>query len=763
MIRRFVRRSVRGKLLLVVVITALVALVIAGAALVTYDVRKYEESRVEDLDTLADVLAAAAGPALAFKDSKEANESLALLRVRPTILAGALYSTDDKIFASYSPDRLGPRELLDGAQSGHLIKGNRIVLVKPVMEKGERVGSLYLVAKYETAKRLRDTLGIVGAVLLFSLLCAVVASTWLQRTFMKPILDMTNASRHVMEERDFSVRVRKTTQDEVGYLVDTFNEMLDEVGRRSAELVESNEVLKREIIERKAAEEARVESEDRFRVLADHAPVLIWINDDRGCIFVNREYLNFSGRTLDQLVGQGSADLLHPEEVEKTVAAYVRAVENRAQFEVEHRLRRADGRYRWFKSIGVPRFRSDGSLVHYVGCSFDITEIKDYIAELGLAEQALREADKKKDEFLAVLSHELRNPLNPIRNAAAILQLGGADPSEVVWAAEVIERQSQQLSRLLEDLMDAARITQGKLELRKQKVTLSEIVDAAVETHKALFEANGQELDVSVPAAPVYLDADPIRMAQVLGNILSNAAKYTEHGGKIRLSASSRGGRVLISIKDTGGGISPADLPHVFDLFMQARAHTIRAAGGLGIGLALVRVLVEMHGGTVEARSEGIGKGSEFLISLPAMAQAGTGSAAGSSTPYPAAKQRLSVLVADDVQDSVDTLAILLRALKHDVHVAHDGSEALDLARKVQPDAAILDIGMPGLTGYEVATRIRRYDWGKKMTLIALTGWGQNNDILQAQNAGFDHHMTKPADAAVLARYLAQAAAARAG
>src|SRR5688500_548173 len=309
--------------------------------------------------------------------------------------------------------------------------------------------------------------------------------------------------------------------------------------------------------------------------------------------------------------------------------------------------------------------------------------------------------------------------------------------------------------------MDAARITQGKLEVRRQRVSVRQIVDAAMETTRALFRTNRQDLEIDVPAGDIYLDADPARMAQVLGNILNNAAKYTPAGGRIRLAVKGQAGRVTISVKDSGSGIAPADLPHVFDLFMQSKLHAAHAAGGLGIGLSLVRVLVQMHGGTVEARSEGLGKGSEFIITMPEMVE--TRPATTDRGPLPlsvSGRRRLRVLVADDVRDSVDSLARLLRALKHEVHIAHDGSEALEVARRIQPDAAVLDIGMPGLTGYEVATRIRRQDWGKKITLIALTGWGQNSDLARSQQAGFDHHMTKPADAVLLAHYLAQAASA---
>lgn len=750
--------SVRGKLLAVVVLTAVTALLIAGTWLIAHDLKNYESSRVGNLTILAEIVAAASGPALLFDDKRTAEASLGLLHVRPSILAAAFYKPSGELFASYSPEQLEVANLLGDQRQGYVIEGDRIALVQPVMERTEEVGFLYLVATYESRSRLLDTAGIVSIVLLLSLLAAVLASTWLQRNLTTPILEMTEAARRVREERDFSVRVRKSTDDEIGYLVDTFNAMLDEVGRRSAELIESNRALSREIAERREAEDARLESEGRFRVLADDAPVLIWINDLHGCVFVNREYLHYTGRKLEEVAGMGWTAIVHPDDVADYAARYEESVNSRSPFEAEVRLRRSDGQFRWFKSMGTPRFRSDGRLMHYVGCSFDIHEIKENIAELDLAHGALREADRRKDEFLAVLSHELRNPLNPVRNAAAVLRLSN-ERSQVVWAAEVIDRQSRQLARLLDDLLDAARITQGKLELRKQRVALSAIVAMAVETTRSLFEANEQRLDITLPAEAIYLEADTSRMSQVLGNILNNAAKYTDRGGHVRLTAARRDGRVAISVKDSGSGIAAADLPHVFDLFMQARAHSTRAAGGLGIGLALVRILVEMHGGTVEARSDGPGRGSEFILTLPADTASQSPAREPGAVIYPAAVRPLKVLIADDVADSVQSLAMVLRALNHDVHVANDGTEALEVARRVQPDVAVLDVGMPGLTGYEVAARIRLHPWGKRMMLIALTGWGQARDIVQSREAGFDHHMTKPADAALLARYLAEAAA----
>jgi PAS domain S-box-containing protein len=753
-----IRNSVRSKLLAVVVLTAVTALVIAGTWLVLHDLKTYENSRAGNLTTIAEVVAAASGPALLFDDRRAAEANLGLLRVRPSILAAAFYRPNGELFASYSPEQLEVANLLGDLRRGYVIEGDRIALVQPVMEKSEEVGFLYIVGRYESRERLLDTAGIVSIVLLLSLLAAVLASTWLQRNLTTPISDMTDAARRVREERDFSIRVRKSSDDEIGYLVDTFNAMLDEVGRRSEELMQSNRALTREIAERREAEDARLESEGRFRVLADDAPVLIWINEPHGCVFVNREYLHYTGQAFERLADMGWTDVIHPDDLDATIRSYRKSLENHSRYEVEHRIRRADGAYRWFKSVGTPRLRADGRLMHYVGCSFDINEIKENIVELDAAHGALREADRKKDEFLAVLSHELRNPLNPVRNAAAVLRLS-SERSQVIWAAEVIDRQSRQLARLLDDLLDAARITQGKLALRKQRVALSAIVAMAVETTRSLFEANDQKLDITLPADTIYLEADTSRMSQVLGNVLNNAAKYTDRGGHIRLTAARKDGRVSISIRDSGSGIAAADLPHVFDLFMQARAHSARAAGGLGIGLALVKILVEMHGGTVEARSDGPGTGSEFVIALPADTEAASTSREPGAASYPVAIRGLKVLVADDVADSVQSLAMVLRALKHEVHVANDGSEALEVARRVQPDVAILDIGMPGLTGYEVATRIRLHAWGRKVMLIALTGWGQNRDLTLAQEAGFDRHMTKPADSALLARYLAEAAA----
>jgi PAS domain S-box-containing protein len=372
------------------------------------------------------------------------------------------------------------------------------------------------------------------------------------------------------------------------------------------------------------------------------------------------------------------------------------------------------------------------------------------------AEEALKEADRRKDEFLAMLAHELRNPLAPIRNAVQILRAKGPPVPELQWARDVIDRQALQLTRLVDDLLDVSRITKGKIALRKERVELAAVVGSAVEGSRPLVEKWGHELTVTLPPEPVHLEADPTRLAQILLNLLNNAAKYTEQGGRIWLTAEREGEAVVIRVKDTGVGIPAEMLPRVFELFTQAERSLERAQGGLGIGLTLVQRLVQMHGGSVEARSEGPGKGSEFVVRLPA-ARAGDEGApgAGEGGQAPAAP-RSRILVVDDNRDAADSLAVLLRLMGHEVHTAHDGLEAVGAATVLRPDVVLLDIGLPKLNGYDAARRVRQ-ERGEGVMLIALTGWGQEEDRRLSREAGFDYHLTKPVELGALQQLLAAA------
>jgi two-component system CheB/CheR fusion protein len=380
-----------------------------------------------------------------------------------------------------------------------------------------------------------------------------------------------------------------------------------------------------------------------------------------------------------------------------------------------------------------------------------------------LAEEALRDSqrrlrdeNRRKDEFLAMLAHELRNPLAPIRNSLELLRITDAAPnSALAKARAIMERQVQQMVRLLDDLLDVSRITRGKLHLRRERVDLASVVQLALETTRPAIEAAGHELAVELSPEPVWLDADPARLAQVLANLLNNACKYTEPGGRISLTAARVApDQVLVRVRDTGIGIAPEMLPKVFDLFAQADRSREMSQGGLGVGLHLAKRLVDLHGGTVEAHSDGPGTGSDFVIRLPVTrnAEAGARNDDGtavrvSRSPPPASKR---VLVADDNTDAADSLAQLLREQGHEVAVAYDGLAALHRAETFLPEVAVLDLGMPGLTGHEVAHRLReRTDLGQ-MRLVALTGWGQESDRRRSIAAGFDLHLVKPLDPADL-------------
>jgi PAS domain S-box-containing protein len=400
---------------------------------------------------------------------------------------------------------------------------------------------------------------------------------------------------------------------------------------------------------------------------------------------------------------------------------------------------------------GAPIFSNSGKILGVV------LVFRDASAERDL-ERNMRDADRRKDEFLATLSHELRNPLAPIRQAVGVIRAPAANQSQIQWSVTVIERQVQNMARLLDDLLDVSRITRGTLEIRKVPVRLRAVLDAAVELARPVIEAKQHVLTIDC-ADDLLLNVDSLRIAQVVGNLLTNSAKYTAAGGNIRLSSRQEGPALLISVKDDGIGISPEMLPRIFDMFVQAHQTGHRSNDGLGIGLALARGLVALHGGTVEARSAGVGAGTEVIVRLPVTRQ---------EVPAYPTEERKSltasvqsrIVVADDNLDAAESLAMLLRLHGHEVHVANDGESALALLEKVRPRVALLDVGMPKLTGHEVAAQTRSAAWGSAITLIALTGWGQESDRNSALAAGFDSHFVKPVDSEAILRAI-QAAETR--
>ena len=369
------------------------------------------------------------------------------------------------------------------------------------------------------------------------------------------------------------------------------------------------------------------------------------------------------------------------------------------------------------------------------------------------SEAALQETDRRKDEFLATLAHELRNPLAPLRNALQLMRMAGGDEHTMNQTLGMMDRQLQQMVRLIDDLLDISRITRGKIELRKERVELAAVIRDAVETSRPLIETAGHKLTVIYPPEPISLDADPTRLAQVFANLLNNAAKYTPQSGHIRLTAERQGDEVVVKVSDTGIGI-PADmLPRIFEMFTQVDRSLERSQGGLGIGLSLVRGLVELHGGSVEAKSEGPGQGSEISVRL-AVHPAPRKAKAVAEDSRPAAPARRRILVVDDNRDSADSLALLLTLQGSEVRTAYDGLEAVEAAAVFQPDVVLSDIGMPRLNGYETAQRIREQSHGRRVALIAMTGWGQEEDRRRSTQAGFDFHLVKPVDLAALERLL---------
>jgi len=362
------------------------------------------------------------------------------------------------------------------------------------------------------------------------------------------------------------------------------------------------------------------------------------------------------------------------------------------------------------------------------------------------SEVALRQADRRKDEFLATLAHELRNPLAPVRNAAKVLRARNADDTTREWAVTVIDRQIQAMASLLDDLLDVSRITRNQLSLNKHRTLLSSVVDASLEVARPLIEARNHTLILSLPVEPLEIDVDPLRLSQVLSNLLTNAAKYMDPNGQIELNGRIVAEELCISVKDRGIGLDSDSLPSIFEMFSQVKGALDRSEGGLGIGLALVKGLVTLHGGRIEAASDGLGRGSEFRVWLPIPKHqvANVKDSSINDIRLPVIARR--VLIVDDNEDAAQSLGMLLEQSGHEVRIAHDGRQAFQAADDFRPHVAVLDIGLPKLNGYELAQAIRSEPWGEQMVLVALTGWGQRDDKLKAREAGFNGHLTKPVD-----------------
>ncbi len=451
------------------------------------------------------------------------------------------------------------------------------------------------------------------------------------------------------------------------------------------------------------------------------------------------------GYTAEQTVGRHISLLIHPDRLDEEERILARLRAGQQVYHYDTVRVRSDGQPVHVSLTISPIRDESGQIVGASKIARDITDRKQAEERIyGLMAQ-LKEADRRKDEFLATLAHELRNPLAPLLSILEIMKRGDGNGDLQERVRSTLERQLGQMARLVDDLLDVNRITRGKLELRREQVPLASVVQQTVEACRPLAEAARHELTVSLPAEPVSVYADAARLAQVFGNLLNNACKYTEPGGRISLTAERQGDEVEVRVKDTGLGIPGDQLATIFDMFMQVDRSLERSQGGLGIGLTLVKRLVEMHGGSVEAHSAGPGLGSEFVVRLPlAAAESEDQKPAAPVERAPAAAHR--VLIVDDNLDAALSLSTLLKMTGSETRTAHDGLEAVEVAADFRPDVVLLDLGLPKLNGYDVCRRIREYPWGQRMVLVALTGWGLEEDRRLSRAAGFDHHLVKPVD-----------------
>jgi len=602
--------SVRSKLILMAVATTVVALLSAGVAMLLLDLRTFQRYWIDDLTTQADIVAGVTAPAVSFNDTAGATRSLTLLRVRPQIMAAAIYGAGGQRFATYVRPGASANLPARPEAPGYRIEHGEVSLYRDIVENGERVGTVYLRSRYGVLERALSYGAILGGVLLGALVIAALVASRLQASITRPLEAVTAVARQVVQRRDFSLRVPGKEKGEIGVLVEAFNDMLAEIGRRSDALQAANRTLEHE--------------------------------------------------------------------------------------------------------MGV-RQRAEGALIT---------------------------ADRRKDEFLATLAHELRNPLAPIRTGLDILRIRSGDAQATQRATDIMERQLRQMVRLVDDLLDVSRINTGKFTIKMGRVELKAVVNDALEVVRSYIELHGHELVLELPDRPVFLHGDATRLAQILSNLLNNAAKYTNRGGRVVLKGAVEDKTLILEVADTGIGLAPDMLDSVFDMFVQVDSTLERSNAGLGVGLSLARKLVELHGGSIAATSEGLGQGSRFIVRLPIVVEPEP-----PTKPTPAAfisTESYRILLADDNVDFVNSIGALLTAMGHSVVITHNGPDALAAATRFCPDYAFLDIGLPHMSGYDLARGIRQLPTGAMTVLIAVTGWGQEKDRQLAFEAGFDHHMVKP-------------------
>lgn len=490
-----------------------------------------------------------------------------------------------------------------------------------------------------------------------------------------------------------------------------------------------------------SAQQRLEESEGRLKLLTDNMSQMAYVaTSDMRVQWVNKRWLDYTGMSVEQINQGGWATIVHPDDMQEIGGSFEKAAAEGTRWEKEFRLRDQLGGYRWFLSISMPIKDEVGVVKQWFGTNTDITDRK-------LVEKERAAAAKSKDQFLATLAHELRNPLAPLQNGLELLEMTTGDAGLQQEARNMMKRQLDQLVRLVDDLMDLSRISHGHLELKLEEVDLQEVTAIALEALRATVAKARHHLHVEGIKGKLMVAGDRHRLVQVVSHLLENATKFTAEQGEITLALTSEDGSAVMAIRDNGIGIDRASLPGVFEMFAHVAAHDKKHGGsGLGVGLSIAKQIVELHGGSIEGLSAGEGKGSEFIVRIPLLAgSVGRSAAQGDSIPGQGpAKKR--VLVVDDNRDAVFSMGALLRKLGHTVATAYDGQEALSVGAAFDPDLVLMDIGMPKLNGYEACARMRQADWGRKAKIVALSGWGQEEDRRLSKEAGFNLHVVKPID-----------------
>lgn len=501
--------------------------------------------------------------------------------------------------------------------------------------------------------------------------------------------------------------------------------------------------------DRAKAEAALRESEFFYRQTLESIPGMTFTNTpDGACDFVSGQWVDYTGLPAAAHHGHGWLEVLHADDRQRVRSVWHAARAGAGEYDLEYRVRRHDGVHEWFKARGRALRDEAGAIGRWIGTAVNVDDLKR-------AQEALRDSDRQKDEFLAMLAHELRNPLAPIRSSVGILRARGPDDPMLQRSRDIIDRQAAHMARLLDDLLDVSRLSRGRLTLQRTRVPLREVLEAAIETSRPLIEQREQRLVLEGVDTPVLLHADATRLTQVFANLLNNASRYNHPRGRIDLSVHHDAQCVNVSVRDSGVGIDPALIERVFELFVQSEKARQHAGGGLGIGLSLARRLVEMHAGTITVQSAGPDQGSSVTVSLPILEPASP-RPAQDAPPSESPVSSRRILIADDNVDAADSIAMLLESVGCEVRTVYGGEAAVREAMHYGPDLILLDLGMPGIDGYQACRMIRASRAGSTALVVALSGWGREADLQRSAAAGFDHHFLKPVDPAALLRFIGE-------